>query len=441
MSNNDRVKGRIERDIARKADNKANKNKQYNDLGKIFTINNHRKAVKLCKKGVMWKTAAQTYCKYAVKNALRVVRTYRNGDIIPLANSKKEIIRERGKEREITPIVFSDRVPQRIICDNSLVPLTLQTIIKDNCASLPNKGVDYARKRIDYFLGQAIKKWGDNFYVLVTDFKSFFDSIPHITCYNVLNRIYDNDAVVDLLMKIIKSYHEKEIIGDKSIPEEERKNRLIELNNLQLHGVCLGSQVSQIVALLVPNKLDHFIKDENKVKFYLRYMDDSVIFHNDKEYLKELYHGMKSTAESLGLRFNEKKTRIVKISNGFKFLKIHYSVDGRKIIRTLDRTTITRQRNKLKKFRKMVDNGKMSLDDVYNSMQSWLAHCKYASHSYHSKKSMLKIYNELFDGYKITKQYEKYNKPKQNGGRETNELLQSYKWNDIYWDCNYNRPS
>ena len=51
MSNNDRVKGRIERDIARKADNKANKNKQYNDLGEIFTINNHRKAVKLCKKG------------------------------------------------------------------------------------------------------------------------------------------------------------------------------------------------------------------------------------------------------------------------------------------------------------------------------------------------------------------------------------------------------
>lgn len=438
MSNNDRIKSRIERDIERKANKKAIKNQSYNDLKEIFTLGNYRKAVKLCKKGVMWKGTAQKYCKYAAKNGLSVVETYRNGDTIPLTKSKKEIIRERGKEREITPITFSDRVPQRIVCDHSLVPLIMQTIVADNCASLPNKGVDYARKRIDEFLSKAVKKWGDDFYVLATDFKSFFDSIPHNTCYEVLSKLYDNKDMVDLLMKIIKSYHEQEILNNNDLSNEDKENALSQLYNLQLSGVCLGSQVSQSMAVLVPNKLDHFVKDQNRIKFYIRYMDDCAIFHNDKDFLIRLYNGMKLITETLGLHFNEKKTRITKITDGFKFLKIHYSVDGKKIIRTLDRSTITRQRRKLKKFRKMVDNGEMSLDDVYNSMQAWLAHCKYASHSYHSKQNMLKLYNKLFDGCKITKQYEKYNKPAQNGGNKANEVLQSYKWNDIYWDRNYN---
>ena len=47
----------------------------------------------------------------------------------------------------------------------------------------------------------------------------------------------------------------------------------------------------------------------------------------------------------------------------------------------------------------------MSLDDVYNNMQSWLAHSKVAKNNYHSVKSMMKLYDELFGGYKITKKY------------------------------------
>lgn len=77
----------------------------------------------------------------------------------------------------------------------------------------------------------------------------------------------------------------------------------------------------------------------------------------------------------------------------------------------------------------MVDSNRPTLDDVYNSMQSWLAHAKIAL-SYHTKKSMLKLYNQLFNGYRITKKWEHMK------GGKNGELLQIDKWREFRWNCN-----
>lgn len=50
-------------------------------------------------------------------------------------------------------------------------------------------------------------------------------------------------------------------------------------------GLGLGSQISQIMELLVLNDLDHYIKERLKIKYYIRYMDDFILIHPDKEYL------------------------------------------------------------------------------------------------------------------------------------------------------------
>lgn len=426
MNNYERIQKRIERDKIRRASKKSSKNREYNDMNKVFTIEHHNNAMNMCKNGVMWKATAQKYCRNAPYNALKLTDTYKTGDIILPHKIDKQRIRERGKERIITPISFDDRVSQRIICNYSLLPIVADTLISDNCASMPNKGIDFARKRIDEFLHISRKKWGNKYYVLVTDFKNFFGSIPHIKCYNALNKLYDNPAMVNLIMDIVKSYHIADVNNNKNLTSEEKGKCIRDINNLKGHGLCLGSQISQLLALLVPNEIDHYIKNNQSVQMYLRYMDDCIVFHNDKEYLWELYSGMKKIAESLGLEFNENKTKIVKITKGFKFLKIHYRMEGNQIIRTLDHSTIVRQRRKLKKFKRLVDNGKMSYDDVYNSMQSWLSNLKYVNNSYYTKKSMLKLYDELFDGYKITKKYFKKNEA--NKCKTQNELLLKYKW-------------
>ena len=130
----------------------------------------------------------------------------------------------------------------------------------------------------------------------------------------------------------------------------------------------------------------------------------------------------------LGLKFNEKKTRITKMTKGITFMKIKYIVTpSGKLIKKLTRAGITRMRRKMKKFRRLVDKGLMTLDDVYNSVQSWVAH-SYLASSYTTRKNMLKLYDELFDGYRITKKYDYLVKHKVKGRNVPNELLQTDRW-------------
>ena len=136
---------------------------------------------------------------------------------------------------------------------------------------------------------------------------------------------------------------------------------------------------------------------------------------------------MRVVCDQLGLVFNEKKTRIVKITKGFTFMKVRYRVTSSgKIVRTLAKSGTIRMRRKLKKFRRLVDNRAMTLDDVYNSIQSWVAHSRVAM-SYRTVRRMMKLYNDLFGGYKLTKKY-KYLKGGKNG-----ELLQADKRHEFYW--------
>jgi hypothetical protein len=159
-------------------------------------------------------------------------------------------------------------------------------------------------------------------------------------------------------------------------------------------------------------------------------MDDGIIIHNNKELLQKIYDYLKILANKLGLAFYVKKTHIIKATKGFEFLKIKYRVKGNKIIKTLTRSGTVRMRRKLKKYYSRVQQGLMSLDDVYNSIQAWLSHAKLAK-SYKTVKNMLKLYNELFDGYKITK---KFNKCRFNTKGRYYEILQADRWSEFRWD-------
>ena len=429
MNNEERIQKRIERDKARRAAKKAQRAKEADDYNKVLTMQHYHNSLRKCRKGVMWKGKPQAYCNEGITNVLETLEIVESEKLPPLKNTTPIILYERGKERKIIPIQFDDRVTQRVLCDDSLLPMVKSSLIYDNGASMKKKGTNFARKRAEKFLRSAINEYGQDFYILTYDFKSFFDSIPHQTCYNVLNKYYTDKRIVNIVMEVVKSYQRPEIMRCKD--KLEKEIQLQKLENNELCGICLGSQISQILALVVPNELDHYVKDKMRMKRYVRYMDDGIIIHNDKAVLWKIYEGMKKICEKLGLTFNEKKTKIVKATKGFSFLKIKYRVAGKKLIKTLVRSGTVRMRRKLKKFKKKVDSGIMKLDDVYNSIQSWLAHAKLAK-SYHTVKSMLKLYNDLFGGYKITKKYFKSLKRKEG---KSGEVLQSDKWAAFRWNC------
>ena len=136
-------------------------------------------------------------------------------------------------------------------------------------------------------------------------------------------------------------------------------------------------------------------------------MDDGVIILNNKKKLLKIKNILEKLAKQYGLTFNSKKTYVTKLTKGFTFLKVKYRVSKEgKTIKRLVRSGIVRERRKLKRFTEKVENNEMTLDDVYNNIQSWNAHSKIAKSS-HTVKSMFKLYNDLYGGYRMTYKYYK----------------------------------
>ena len=76
---------------------------------------------------------------------------------------------------------------------------------------------------------------------------------------------------------------------------------------------------SQILAIFYLNDMDHYIKEDLKIKYYVRYQDDFLLFHQSKVYLKECLEKIKEFLKKEDLILN-RKTRIYKNTNNFIFL-------------------------------------------------------------------------------------------------------------------------
>lgn len=328
----------------------------------------------------------------------RAKDTLLRGELNVNQSIKHLVINERGKRRDCHAIMIDARVIQGAICDSSITPLTQPSLIYDNPASTKGKGVDFARRREDRHLRRQIVEGGSDFYVLVYDFSGYFDSIRHSLCREKLRKAGQDEMLERLTMYFIKMYQAQDIslIADK----EERRRRRDELENDEATGATLGSQISQNMALVIPNDLDHAIKDRHSMKHYQRYMDDGNVT-GTKEELHSLRKVIAEMCDRLGLKLNQKKTHIIRARRGFTFLKVRYVVtETGRIIKTIAKSGIVRMRRKLKKFRKKVEQGQMSRRDVYNSFMSWYGTAKKVASTYRQRKRMLNLYNSLFHQYR-----------------------------------------
>ena len=163
-------------------------------------------------------------------------------------------------------------------------------------------------------------------------------------------------------------------------------------------SLAIGDQASQICSIFFPTPIDNYCKIVRSIRWYGRYMDDSYIISKNKDFLHEMLTKITQIASDLGIFINHKKTRIMKINHFFTWLKLRYKLteSGHLVIK-INPKTITRERRKLKKYRKMVDQGKIPLIDVQNSFKSWLGTYDKLL-SYRSKSNVIALYNNLFKG-------------------------------------------
>ena len=255
--------------------------------------------------------------------------------------------------RHIKSVHISERVVQSCLCTYALVPMLSRSFIYDNGACMKGKGTQFAVKRLVCHLQRHFRKHGTNGYALVFDFSKYFDNILHEPLKQIIDKEFTDTRIAGLVKQLVDDF------GDI--------------------GLGLGSQISQVCALRYPNRLDHYIKEMLRIKGYARYNDDGYLIHESKEYLQKCLSEIRQICATLGIKLNEKKTQIVKLSHGLTILQRRFILTetGKVIIKPKQRG-ITKMRRKLRTFKRWYDEGKMAFVDIKTSFVSFkgcLQHC------------------------------------------------------------------
>lgn len=281
------------------------------------------------------------------------------------------------KERIIDAPHFKDKIVQLAI-NNILKTVYQPCFIYDSYASLDDKGTHKCVDRIQYFIRKAKWQYGEKAYIVKLDIKKFFYSIDRNILKEILTKKVKCQKTLNLLYKIIDS---ADSIDEKGLP--------------------LGNTLSQLFANIYLNEVDQYSKRKLGIKYYIRYMDDTIIIVENKEKANEVKDLIIDfNNKKLNLRMNEKKSKIFPISQGVNAIgfKIHPT---HRLLRNDSKKKIKR---KAKKMKPLIETRRMTIEKAEQILNSWLGHSSHGdshnfitklinknNHIYMNKKGVLKI--------------------------------------------------
>ena len=221
-------------------------------LEKIAEMENLQLAFYKAKKGKASKREVLKYGKHFQENLLNLRQQILSCRVIP-GNYRYFTIYD-PKKRLICAAPFGQRVLHHALMN--VCHLFFEKVqIFDSYASRPGKGTYAALERAKQF--NCHYKW-----FLKLDYNKYFDSLDHIILKKQLNSIFKDRDLLIIFYKIIDSYRAK--------PNQ---------------GVPIGNLTSQYFSNHYLAIADHYVKETLKIKAYVRYMDDMVLWHNDKKTL------------------------------------------------------------------------------------------------------------------------------------------------------------
>lgn len=262
----------------------------------------------------------------------------------------------RKKERIIyKPAFYPDQIVHWALMQQ-IEPFIMRGMYDYCCGSVKNRGILYAMKYIKRILVQNRK---NTKYCLKLDIKKFYPSInKNILKKKFLNIIRDNDTL-------------------------ELINIIIDSSNT---GVPIGNYTSQWFANFFLQDLDHYIKEDLKVPFYLRYMDDMVIFHRNKKELHKIKDKIEAYLKAEDLTLKENWQLFKTDSRPLDFLGYRFY----RGYTTLRKSNFLRIKRRYKKISK---KPKITYQDASASLSyyGWLKHCN----SYNFNQKYVKPYVDL----------------------------------------------
>jgi len=334
---------------------------------KITSFENLLLAAKKAEKGKRFKASTALFNMNLENELLSLQRalkekTYKHGEYT-------DFIVYDPKRRLISAAPYQDRIVHHALC-NVIEPIFEKSFIFDSYACRKGKGSHAA---VDRYTAFARK----NRYVLKCDIQKYFQSVDHALLMEMVERRIRCADTLRLISEIIASRCDRSIIayfdGDDLFTPLQRKR-----------AIPIGNLTSQFFANVYLNGLDHYIKEDLRCNYYIRYVDDFVVLDNEKERLHEVQGLIVQYLDNLRLRLHANKSRVYRVKDGIRFL-------GYRVFPThrfVKKDNVLRMRRRLKVLSQRYRERQISLDDVRQSIQSWIGHAKHAD-SYRLRSRLL----------------------------------------------------
>lgn len=220
------------------------------------------------------------------KSKEKLINKIKNGGLKPRIHRAVKINDGyRNKIRITTQPYFEEDYPEQWIHHiviNTLKPIFMHGMYEFSCGSIPDRGIHYGKRYLERFIKE---NKNDIKYVLKLDIFHFYESVNVEILKERFKKYIKDDKMLELVFFILDS---NKAALDDGTPIEG--------------GLPIGFYTSQWFANWLLQPLDHFIKEELKAAFYVRYMDDMVILGRNKKELHKAFFRIQDYLKSLGLK-------------------------------------------------------------------------------------------------------------------------------------------
>lgn len=326
----------------------------------IFTFEHIYEAYKKCCKGRMYK-ADKIRFEQNISYHLTALYERLHNRTYKLTSYRTFTIKE-PKVRHIHRIAFEDKIVQRLLCDYALNDYVVRHSIYDSCAIIKGKGLTFAYGRIKHHLRSHYEVHGNKGYILKMDISNYYASVDQERLIHYWKKHIFDDDLYQLIVHIIQSYPT---------------------------GIPMGNQCSQVFANIYLDPLDHYIKEDWRIKHYVRYMDDGYMIHESKQYLKNVRNNTETFLKKYHLTLNKNKTKIYPIKQGCVFLGWHFRMDEKgHIHQRLKQKTKRKTKKKLKQLKYEKRFGRIPTKKYANKIRGTMQYLKQGETSGYRRQLM-----------------------------------------------------
>jgi retron-type reverse transcriptase len=263
------------------------------------------------------------------------------------------------KQRLISAAPYRDRVVHHALC-RVIEPIFERSFIHDSYACRKGKGSHAAVRRYTDFARK-------NRYVLKCDIQKYFQSVDHAILLGMVSKKIRWLDTLWLIESIVASRTDNSVVfyfkGDDLFSPYQRTR-----------AIPIGNLTSQFFANVYLDGFDHFVKEKLQCKYYIRYVDDFVVFDNSKERLSNVKAEIECYLGSLRLRLHCNKSRVYLVQDGVRFLGYRMFPSHRLVIKT----NALAMRRRMRRYSQEFRDGEVSLAQVRQCIQSWIGHACHA---------------------------------------------------------------